>query len=105
MMMGARAAAAGDRARMRSSVAILLLREDHALSRIVELDPQTAKLVDDAKIDGLLQIEQGVETGLLHEIREFEMQGRIPQGFQVAAVETSVRVFAHDAFEQRRYSL
>src|ERR1700688_2121268 len=81
------------------------LRKNYALRRIVELDAQTAKLVDDAKIDGLLQVEQGIEIGLLHEIRELEVQGGIAQGFQVTALKTNVRVFANDALEQRRDSL
>src|SRR5258708_34728445 len=43
------------------------LRENHALRRIVELDAQAAKFVDDAKIHGLLEVEQGVEIGRVHE--------------------------------------
>jgi hypothetical protein len=47
-----------------------LLRQNHALRRILELDAQTAKLVDNSKIDGLLQVEQGIEIGLPYEVRE-----------------------------------
>src|SRR5258708_23766748 len=79
------------------------LRENHALCRIVELDAQTAKFVDDAKIHGLLEVEQGIEIGLLNEVRELEVQRRIAQRLQVAALETSVRMLANDALEQYGY--
>src|SRR5438309_1085648 len=83
--------------RWRISAAIPLPRENHALRRIVERDAHTAKLVEDAKVHGLLQVEQRIHVGLLHEIRELEMQGRIAQGLEVAALEARARVFANDA--------
>jgi len=45
-------------------------REQHPLGRVVEFDAQAAKLVDDAKVDGLLQVEQRIDARLLHEVRQ-----------------------------------
>ena len=80
------------------------LSENHTLGRIVEFHAQTPKFVDDAKIDGLLQIEQRIEVGLLHEVRQLEMQRGVAEVFQVAALEPRIRLFAHDTLEQRGYS-
>lgn len=46
--------------------------KNDALSRAVEFHSHAPKFVDDAKIDGLLQVEQGIQAGLLHEIRQLE---------------------------------
>src|ERR1700691_1083926 len=78
------------------------LLENHALRGIVEVDARTAKLVDDAEIHGLLQIEQGIETGLLREVRQLEVQRRVAESLQMTAIETCVRLLADDAFEKLR---
>src|SRR6266403_446521 len=80
------------------------LRESHPLRLIVELDAQTAKFVDDAKIDRLLQVEQGIAIGLLNEVGELEEQRRIAERLQVAALETGARMLANDALEKCGYS-
>src|ERR1700730_7882879 len=69
-------------------------RQNHALGRIVEFDAQAPKFIDDAKIHGLLQIEQRIQIGLLHEIREFEVQSGIAEGLQMATLETGVLLLA-----------
>jgi hypothetical protein len=51
------------------------LLENHSLRRIIEIDARAAELVDDAEIHGLLQIEQGIEAGLLREVGQLEVQG------------------------------
>ena len=80
------------------------LIDEHALRGIGELDSQAAELVDDAKVHRLLQVEQGIDFRLLHEIRQLELQAGIAEGLQVAALEPRIRLFAHDALEELGYA-
>ena len=78
--------------------------DEHALRGIGELDSEAAKFVDDAKIDRLLQVEQGVDFRLLDEVRQLELQAGIAEGLQVAALEAGMLKLANDALEELGYA-
>jgi len=46
----------------------MLVFDDDALRRVPELDAEAAELADDTKIDGVLQVQHGIELGLLCKI-------------------------------------
>ena len=48
--------------------------EEQQLRGVGKLDAQPTQLVDDPEIDRLLQIEHGIYRGLLHEIRQLELE-------------------------------
>jgi hypothetical protein len=59
--------------------------KDDQLCRVGEVHAQPPQFVDNPKVNGSLQIQQGIDAGLLHEVRQFELKGAFAEGLQVTA--------------------